>query len=64
MEAIVFDSNEDKYQEWLKNNPHGYVLTTGQDKDPGYMSLHVASCRMISQYAKNMAKDAFTFSFA
>ena len=60
MAAIVFDNDEDKYQEWLKNNPDGYVLTTNRDKNPDYMSLHLASCRMISQYMKNMAEDAFT----
>lgn len=60
MKVTVFDNDEGEYQGWLKNNPEGYVLTTVRDIDPGYMSLHRASCRMISQYMKTMATDAFT----
>lgn len=58
--TTVFDSNEGEYQRWLKDNPEGYVLTTVREIAPIYMSLHRASCRMISQYKKNMASDAFT----
>lgn len=60
MSATVFNNDENNYQQWLKNNPDGYVLTTVREIAPTYMSLHRASCRMISQYMKNMAKDAFT----
>lgn len=60
MAVTVFDNDEGEYQRWLKNNPEGYVLTTFRDIAPTYMSLHRASCRMISQYMKNMATDAFT----
>lgn len=60
MTVTVFDNAEGVYQQWLRNNPEGYVLTTLREIAPTYMSLHRASCRMISQYMKNMASDAFT----
>jgi hypothetical protein len=60
MPVKLFQDDERKYQKWLRDNPDGYVLTTTRAVSPNYMSLHRSSCRMISQYMKNMADDAFT----
>ena len=61
MVATVFKDDEKKYLEWIqKNEDSGYVLTTVRDIYPGYMSLHRASCKMISRYMKNMTYGAFT----
>ena len=60
MPVQKFQDAEIEYQNWLAINPCGYVLVTTRDVSLSHMSLHRASCRMISQYMKNMAKDAFT----
>lgn len=60
MLAKVFEKDEQAYRKWLKTHPHGYVLTTVREINISYMSLHRASCRMISRYMKNMANNAFT----
>jgi len=60
MAVKEFRDNESGYQKWLTDNPQGYVLTTISEISPDYMSLHRSTCRMISHYMKNMAKDAFT----
>lgn len=60
MVAIVFKDQEAQYQEWIRTNPQGYVLTTYRKASPAYMSLHRGNCRTIREYSKNMADDAFT----
>lgn len=60
MPVKMFVDDENGYQQWITNHPDGYVLTTVRDISPDYMSLHKATCRMISRYMKNMAADAFT----
>jgi hypothetical protein len=60
MVAELFDSRERAYRRWLKQNQNGFVLTTGRQLSPEYMSLHRASCRMIGSYMKNMRPGAFT----
>lgn len=60
MPVIIFEDKEQEYMQWINANPTGYVLTTVRTISPNYMSLHRASCRMISQYVSNMAKNAFT----
>lgn len=60
MSAISFKNQEQAYQNWLEQNPHGFVLTTLAEISTNYMSLHRSRCRMISRYMKNMAPDAFT----
>lgn len=60
MTYSIFQDSEQEYQDWIKTNPDGYVLTTVRGISTDYMSLHRATCRMISQYMSNMAEDAFT----
>jgi len=60
MPVKVFIDDEAGYQQWLRNHPKGFVVTTVRDISANYMSLHQATCRMISKYMKNMSSDAFT----
>lgn len=58
--AIVFRNAEQHYLQWLDANPGGYVLTTSVSAPVTYMSLHRATCYMISKYMSNMEPGAFT----
>ena len=60
MSAIVFRNSERSYLKWLSDHPEGYVLTTSSSAPVQYMSLHRATCRMISAYMSNMTQGAFT----
>ena len=60
MQPNVFQDREAAYLSWLSENPAGYVLSTRRRRDPNYMQLHRSTCKSISQYARNMADDAFT----
>lgn len=57
---MVFDNDEQGYLTWIRQHPNGYVLTTVRGISLDYLSLHRATCRMISQYMSNMAPGAFT----
>ena len=59
MSAIVFRNDERSYLKWLSDQPHGYVLTTSRSAPARYMSLHGATCKLISEY-KNNKPGAFT----
>jgi len=56
----TFSHQEKEYQEWLRNNRFGLVLTTDRKIKPDYMSLHKSDCPSINNYNKNHAKDGFT----
>lgn len=59
MSAIVFRSAERSYLKWVTDHPQGYVLTTSRSAPARYMSLHRATCQLISEY-KNNKPGAFT----
>ena len=59
MSAIVFRNAERSYLKWLSDHPQGYVLTTSRSAPARYMSLHRATCRLISEY-RNNEPGAFT----
>ncbi len=46
---IVFRGDENGYQLWLQENPHGFVLNTNDYSDD---KLHTAECRWIKEYTK------------
>lgn len=60
MTAQIFRDDEDSYLGWIKKNRGGYVLTTSRAAPASYMSLHRASCSLISSYMSNMKHGAFT----
>ncbi|WP_146111741.1 MULTISPECIES: hypothetical protein [Brucella] len=45
--ANLFE-NDTKYQEWLAENPTGYVLNTTKSFSKNYAVLHSATCKKIS----------------
>ena len=57
---MIFDGDDDAYQQWLKENPHGYVTNARRNMAPSYRVLHRASCRTIRDYTGQMHNGAFT----
>ena len=65
MPVVIFDGrdaahDEDDYLDWLRAHPEGYLLNTGRNLTPGYMSLHRPHCTQISRYKANDQPGAFT----
>jgi len=58
--AIPFRNQESSYLAWIGANPSGLVLTTTSTPVAEYMSLHRATCQMISKRMKSMSRGAFT----
>jgi hypothetical protein len=52
--------NDAEYQQWLASHPHGFVVNTTQPSTPGYMVLHRASCKHISEPAHENSPGGFT----
>ena len=50
--TIEFKENDQKYIDWLLQNPNGYVVNTRRAIDTEYMVLHKATCSFISTYPK------------
>lgn len=57
----VFKNEDDSYQNWVKNNPHGFVVNTRNERSHEYRVAHKASCRFISD-ANNPARSTKTIS--
>lgn len=57
---VLFDNNDDKYQNWLVKNPDGYVINVRRSMSPSYRVLHRSWCRTIKNYAGLVGKGAFT----
>lgn len=52
MTIVKFDAPEDepRYLDWLSANPAGFVVNTARPRpSPGYLKLHTATCRSISE---------------
>ena len=45
--AVLFDSSDDDYRQWLADNPAGFVLNTYRNPTPNYAVLHRAGCGQI-----------------
>lgn len=57
---VLFDGNDDAYQDWLAENPHGYVTNARRNMSPSYRVLHRASCSTIRNYKGRVRQGAFT----
>lgn len=55
-----FRDNDDSYQEWLAENPSGFVINTMRNCSTDYMVLHRATCSSISQYTDMAQPGGFT----
>lgn len=60
MAPLQFENQEREYLRWLAEHPHRYVLSTYSVFRPDHIRLHLATCRLIRQYMRHMAPDAFT----
>ncbi|MES9972443.1 MAG: HNH endonuclease signature motif containing protein [Candidatus Thiodiazotropha sp.] len=58
--AINISDDDEFYQQWLRLNPEGYVLSLKKSKAITYMSLHRSICSHISVYDKRHPFGAFT----
>jgi len=59
MPAHVINNDRD-YQQWLSQNPDGFVVNTTRSRSPRYMMLHRASCRHISDPMHESEGGGFT----
>ena len=58
--ATVFDGNDLAYQQWLAENPTGYVLNSWRAISPSYMVLHRSSCSSVRPDAGVTKPGGFT----
>ncbi len=56
-----FRNNDDSYQNWLVENPDGFVINTKKTCPTDYMVLHRVRCLSISNYS-DIAKPAGGFT--
>lgn len=56
----VFDGDDAAYQEWLANNPQGYVVNVRRNLTPSYMVLHKSNCDFICNQKRMAQKGGFT----
>lgn len=57
---LVFDGDDEAYQQWIHQNPNGYVINVRRNLDPSYMVLHLATCWTIRKYMRSATPGAFT----
>ncbi|WP_374558544.1 DGQHR domain-containing protein [Thermomonas sp.] len=49
----IFDGNDVAYLQWLSSHPDGFVLNRRRGKSDGYLVLHRAGCRLVSDAGDN-----------
>ena len=58
---LIFDGDDEAYQQWIHQYPRGYVINVPRNlDDPSYMVLHLATCWMIRKYTERATPGAFT----
>lgn len=60
MSAILFDSGDKPFLQWMNSNPDGYVLNTTGGRRNHYLMLHRSGCHHISGYTTMQSEGAFT----
>lgn len=60
MTAQTFEKQEAAYRDWLHAHSQGFVLNTHTKLSPGYMVLHRATCRHVTEYVGNATEGGFT----
>ncbi|MCC6489508.1 MAG: hypothetical protein IT364_18570 [Candidatus Hydrogenedentes bacterium] len=58
--ALLFDDNDDRYLQWLTQNPGGLVVNCRRTPSSEYMVLHTATCPHISKIRRNQRAGGFT----
>lgn len=58
--AVVFDGDDNAYQDWLANHPEGFVLTMLRSRPPDKMYLHNSTCYKISSYNRMARPGGFS----
>jgi len=53
MGALLIRGDDQSYQEWLQNHPHGFVVNARKNPTPIYMVLHRSTCEHISHYDRS-----------
>ncbi|WLR58637.1 hypothetical protein [Guptibacillus hwajinpoensis] len=43
----IFKENEERYLNWYRANPEGYVFNHFKGSDPDYNKIHIATCRTL-----------------
>ena len=59
-EVIVFDRDDQLYQDWAEDHPNGFVVNTRRGIDPSYLILHRSNCRFIRQHNRIAKPGGFT----
>ena len=47
--VVEFDGDDNRYLEWLRAHPAGYVVNVRRTRSPAYVVLHRATCGWISR---------------
>jgi len=55
-----FTDNDEEYQEWLTENPNGFVINTKRNYPTDYMVLHRSTCFLICKYTEMAQPGGFT----
>src|SRR5688572_604425 len=55
-----FTDNDERYQEWLRLHPDGFVLNMRRTPSERYVVLHRARCSRISAYTGTALPGGFT----
>lgn len=59
-EILIFDRNDQGYQQWAEANPEAYVLSTLRSKNPKHFTIHRTTCRSVRKYNKMAKPGGFT----
>lgn len=58
--VIVFEPDDQKYKDWIKEHPEGFVLTSNNSLTPRHTVVHSASCHKIKVLTGNAKPGGFT----
>lgn len=47
---LKFVDDDQRYLDWVNQNPSGYVVNTQRNPNPSYLVLHLASCGFVSSH--------------
>lgn len=57
---VVFDNDDNAYQDWIQQHQKGYVANTKRSPGSSYYLIHRASCRTISSYDDTHRAGGYT----
>ena len=56
--VTLFEDNDAIYQDWLLNNPNGWVLNVRRNLTPSYMVLYSAPCTSVTGVTPSSALNS------